>query len=113
MLYFYGKNLIKKKMKPVYFVHLLLILFVFSIQSCGSKKPQIVVNEKVISKKYDTNISNKNILYLVDGKEVFGNDIKKINTENIASLNVIKEPKEITKYTDKKYEGVISIKLKK
>jgi hypothetical protein len=113
MLYFYGNNLIMKKLKPVYLVHLLLVVFAFSIQSCASKKSQIVVNEKVISKKYDNEISNKNILYLIDGKEVSSNDIKKLETRNIASMDVIKDQKEIAKYTAKKYDGLIIVKMKK
>jgi hypothetical protein len=102
-----------KKFKTVYLVHLLLLVFAFNLQSCASKKSQIVVNEKVITKKYDNEISNKNILYLIDGKEVSANDIKKIKPRNIASMDVIKDQKEIAKYTDKIYDGVIIIKMKK
>jgi hypothetical protein len=113
MLYFYKKNLIMKKIKPIYLVQLLLLLFVFGIQSCASKKNSIIINKKVVTKKYKSNPSNKNILYLLDGKEVSQTYIENIKPGNIESMNVIKGEKEIAKYTDKKYNGVIIIKLKK
>ncbi|WP_091894906.1 hypothetical protein [Polaribacter sp. KT25b] len=102
-----------KKINLVYLTHLLLIIFAFNFQSCASKKSKIIVNEKVVTKKYDNHNLDKNILYLIDGKEVSANDIKKLKPENIASLNVIKNKKEVAKYTNKKINGVIIIKLKK
>ena len=94
-------------------MHLLLVVFAFSIQSCASKKTQIIVNEEVITKKYNTESSNQNILYLIDGKEVSANDIKKLEPNNIDSITVLKDQKEVAKHTDKKYDGIIMIKLKK
>lgn len=102
-----------KKIKPVYLVYLLVVVFAFNIQSCASKKSKIIINEKTVTKKYDNHNLDKNILYLINGKEVSANDIKKLKPENIASLNVIKNKKEVAKYTNKKINGVIIIKLKK
>lgn len=113
MLYFYEKNFIMKKNKTIYLVQLLLLFFVFGIQSCTSKKSSIIINKKVVTKKYNSNPSNKNILYLIAGKEVSHTYIENIKPINIESMNVIKGEKEIAKYTDKKYDGVIIIKLKK
>ncbi|WP_339663616.1 hypothetical protein [uncultured Polaribacter sp.] len=96
-----------------YLTYFLLLFFAFSIQSCASKKSQIIVNEEVITKKYNTESSNQNILYLIDGKEVSANDIKKLEPNNIDSITVIKDQKEVAKYTAKKYEGIIIIKMKK
>jgi hypothetical protein len=96
-----------------YLTYFLVLFFAIGIQSCASKKRKIVVNEKTVTKKYDSDNSDKNILYLIDGKEVSANDIKKLETNNIASVTVIKDKKEVAKYTDKKYEGVVIIKLKK
>jgi hypothetical protein len=113
MLYFYEKNLIMKKIKTIYLVQLLLLFFAFGIQSCASKKSSIIVNKKVVTEKYNSYPSNKNILYLIAGKKVSQTYIENIKPRNIESMNVIKGEKEIAKYTDKKYDGVIIIKLKK
>lgn len=101
-----------KKNKTFYFVHLFLILCALTIQSCASKKSTIIVNKQVLAKKYNNIENDKNILYLVDGKEVKPEYIKTIETYKIESVTVIKGEKDIAKYTDKKYDGVIIIKLK-
>lgn len=54
-----------------------------------------------------------NVLYLMDGKEISAASLEKIAPEQIKSVSVIKEEKEVSKYTDKKYDGVILIELKK
>jgi hypothetical protein len=54
-----------------------------------------------------------NVLYLVDGKEIPAASLEKIAPEKIKSVSVIKEEKKVLKYTDKKYDGVILIELKK
>ena len=96
-----------------YLAYFLLFFVAFSIQSCASKKSQIIVNEKTVTKQYNINNSDKNILYIIDGKEVSANEIKNLDTDKIDSITVLKDKKEITKYTDKKYNGIVMIKLKK
>jgi ribosome biogenesis protein Nip4 len=100
-----------KKIKTVYLIHLLILTFVFGLQSCASKKSSILVNKKVITKTYLSNLSNRNILYLIDGKEVSYDIVAKIKPNNIASINVIKSNEEVAKYTDKKYDRVLIIKM--
>jgi hypothetical protein len=102
-----------KKIKTVYLIHLFILPFVLGLQGCASKKSSILVNKKVITKTYLSNLSNRNILYLIDGKEVSYDIVAKIKPNNIASINVIKNNEEVAKYTDKKYIGVLVINMKK
>lgn len=55
---------------------------------------------------------NNNIVYIVNGKEVSGEDFRKINPEDIERIDVLKD-KEITeKYGDKAKDGVLIITTK-
>ena len=54
-----------------------------------------------------------NILYLLDGKEIAPEDLNEIPPAEIKSVAVFKGAKEVSKYTDKKYDGVILIEIKK
>lgn len=102
-----------KIIKRKYVRYFLLLTLTFGFANCASKKnkttPKIVVTEK----KSNDKISEKNILYLVDGKEVSSEYIKNLSTDKIKSVTVIKGEKDIKKYTNKEYEGVIIIELKK
>ena len=101
-----------KILKNHYFLYLLLISFTFSLGSCASKK-NTASNKKIVIESKDDKFSDKNILYIVDGKEVSSDYIKTMNPNDIDSLTVIKGDKHVAEYTDKKYDGVIIIKLKK
>lgn len=102
-----------KELKGNYLRCLLLVLLAFGIHNCASKKN--VTNEAggLIIKSDKEKIEDKNILYLVDGKEVPSSFIKNIDTVDIESVTVIKGEKDVAKYTDKKYDGIIIIKMKK
>ena len=49
----------------------------------------------------------------LDGKKITKKELSKIETHKIKSVNVIKKPSEIAKYTSDSFEGVIIIDLKK
>lgn len=102
-----------KKIQSFYFIQFLVILFALTSQSCASKRDPVIIDKEAVSKKYDYNLYDNNVLYIVDGKEVNADDIKKIPTQNIDSVTVIKGEKDVAMYTDKKYDGVIIIKMKK
>lgn len=102
-----------KIIKRKYLRYFLLLTLTFGFTNCASKKTTTTPKVVVTKKKSNDKISEKNILYLVDGKEVSSEYIKKLNTNKIKSVTVIKGEKDIKKYTDKKYEGVIIIELKK
>ena len=55
---------------------------------------------------------HENVLYLLDGKKITKKELSKIETYKIKSINVIKKPSEIAKYTADSYNGVIIIDLK-
>lgn len=88
------------------FFRLLLCTFLtLSFLQCGSKK--ITLNSKSIR------VQKQNILCILDGKEILQETLRKINPDNIKSIDVIKNAEGIKKYTQKKYDGVVVIYLKK
>jgi hypothetical protein len=52
------------------------------------------------------------VLVMVGDKKISVEEMKKINPQDIESIDVIKSKSGIKKYTRKKYDGVIIIKLK-
>ncbi|WP_274476273.1 M56 family metallopeptidase [Mangrovimonas aestuarii] len=61
---------------------------------------------------YSDNDSD-NALILIDGKEVDKSEMKKLNSEDIETIEVLKGDKAIEEYGDKAEDGVIIIKTKK
>ena len=61
----------------------------------------------------NTDIANKNILFLVDGMEVTEETIKSIDPNDIESVDVIKNEAAKKLYSDKNYDGIIHVKMKK
>lgn len=103
----YGTQL----MLPVKFIHVLstnsTLLITINDLKINSNP------ENAIQNTSDKNslIKNQNILFIVDGKKISQDEFRKIDPEKIVSLNVIKNPIEIKKYTsnEEEYEGVILI----
>ena len=88
------------------FFRLLLCTFLtLSFLQCDNKK--ITLNSKSIR------VQKQNILCILDGKEILQETLRKINPDNIKSIDVIKNAEGIKKYTQKKYDGVVVIYLKK
>ena len=88
------------------FFRLLLCTFLtLSFLQCDSKK--ITLNSK------NVRVQKQNILCILDGKEILQENLRKINPDNIKSIDVIKNAEGIKKYTQKKYDGVVVIYLKK
>jgi bla regulator protein BlaR1 len=67
------------------------------------------------SNKFTTNYKriNKNPIYIVDGKIISTDSFKKIKTNTIESISVLKGKNAIKKYGNKGKYGVIEIKIKK
>ncbi|WP_445747374.1 hypothetical protein [Polaribacter sp.] len=82
-----------------------------------SKNGVIMIVTKQYQKTLDELASkendHENVLYLLDGKKITKKELSKIETNKIKSVNVIKKPSEIAKYTADSYDGVIVIDLKK
>lgn len=84
-----------------------------------SKNGVIMIVTKQYQKTLDELASKENendyenVLYLLDGKKITKKELSKIETNKIKSVNVIKKPSEIAKYTADSYDGVIVINLKK
>lgn len=67
---------------------------------------------KTSEAKSEKNFVDNKILYVQDGKSISEAEVNLINPSAIESMNVIKDKKEIAKYTQGDFDGVIIIKMK-
>lgn len=67
---------------------------------------------KTFEFKFKKEEDTKNILFIVNGKEISETDFRKIQPNDIESINVLKDKKAIDKYGEKGKEGVLEIQLK-
>jgi len=93
-----------------FFRVLFCTLLMISFFQCVSKK---TTNKKILLNSKNVQVQKQNVLYILDGKEIRQNTLKKINPDDIASIDVVKNAEGIKKYTQKKYDGVVVIYLKK
>lgn len=68
---------------------------------------------ELVSSLTEKEDSEKNTLLIVNGKETSFKKAQKINPDDIENVLIVKNEKEIRKYTKKKVDGVIIITLKK
>jgi hypothetical protein len=73
----------------------------------------ILIETKPFQEKAEKNISDSKVLFLLNDKPITQAELEKINPDRIESVDVIKNKKEIAKYTTAEYDGVVIIKLKK
>jgi L-asparaginase/Glu-tRNA(Gln) amidotransferase subunit D len=97
------------------FIYIILIVL---ISSCSSKKLISVSStdepsSQDLSKNEIKPLNESNVLILLDGKEITKEETKNLDTNNIDSIEVIKNKESIKIYTDKAYDGIIIIHLKK
>ncbi len=52
------------------------------------------------------------VLYIIDGKTVDKGEFEKLEPDNIESVSVLKGKEQVSKFTDKNYDGVIKIVTK-
>ena len=79
------------------------------------------VEEIIIRKKYKDGGENmmfidgdgKDLLMIIDGKEVSNQNFRDIDHKNVETMEVLKGSKAIEKYGEKAKDGVIIIKTKK
>lgn len=68
------------------------------------------INTKTVALKSN---KKKKPIYILDGKIISNSSFKKINTNNIESISVLKGNSAIKKYGEKAKNGVVEIKTKK
>jgi hypothetical protein len=73
----------------------------------------VLVETKSKDFRYRHSSNKSKILYIVDGKIISVDKLKKLDKNKIDSLTVIKDKKEVSKYTEKEYDGIIIIVMKK
>ena len=73
----------------------------------------LLIETKPFQERAVKSISDSKVLYLLNGKIITQVELEKINPNKIESVDVIKDKKEIAKYTTDEYDGVVLIKLKK
>ena len=67
---------------------------------------------KTFEFKFKKEEDTKNILYVLNGKEISETHFRTIQSNDIESINVLKDKKAIDKYGEKGKEGVLEIQLK-
>jgi len=77
----------------------------------GKNGVVLIITNKIRGKS-ETGSENK-ILFLIDGKQIEQSEYDMLIPENIESMEVLKEKKDIKKYTKESYDGVVIITLKK
>ena len=73
----------------------------------------LLIETKPFQERAVKSISDSKVLYLLNGKIITQVELEKINPNKIESVDVIKDKKEIAKYTTDEYDGVVLVKLKK
>ena len=68
---------------------------------------------KPFHEKAVESIPNRKVLFLLNEKAVSQTELGQINPDKIESVHVVKNKKEIAKYTTEEYDGVVIVKLKK
>ncbi|MDO7174043.1 M56 family metallopeptidase [Mariniflexile sp. AS56] len=77
------------------------------------KNGVILITTKTEGKTKHTIKLNEEALYKIDGKEVKKAEVDKLNPDDIASINILKDDSAIKKYGEKAKNGVIEIITKK
>tara|TARA_B110000902_G_C14164901_1_gene534581 strand:- start:553 stop:1077 length:525 start_codon:yes stop_codon:yes gene_type:complete len=73
----------------------------------------MLIETKQFQERTAKTFSDSKVLYLLNNKSITRAELEKINPDKIKSVDVIKNEKEIIKYTSEKVDGVVIIKLKK
>jgi len=73
----------------------------------------VILIETKPEKKVTFKNKKDNILYLLNNKEISKEQLEQIEPNDIKEVKVIKDKKGIATYTNKKYDGIILITLKK
>ena len=77
-------------------------------------KESLTYNLEIRNKeKFAVGNDNKETLFVVDKKIISQAELGTINPEDIESVNIYKDKKEISKYSPRNYDGVVVITLKK
>lgn len=102
-----------KKLHLITFVLLGFIGFAqesFELQKNYDKTPTIDLIKKSKDQKI---LPEPKVIYLLQGKEVSWAEIRSLKPETIKFVSVIRDKKEISKYTSLNCNGLIVIQLKK
>jgi len=73
----------------------------------------LLIETKPFQERAVKSISDSKVLFLLNDKPITQAELEKINPDTIESVEVIKDKKEIAKYTTDEYDGIVIIKLKK
>ncbi len=101
--------------KPVDVSYTVPVLFEVQDKIQVNKKPKITYlpNKNSSSSAMLTgSYNNDSVLYVVDGKEIDGESLSKIQPETIESISIIKDSSAVDIYGEKAKNGVIIITLK-
>ncbi|MFB6319845.1 hypothetical protein [Saccharicrinis sp. FJH54] len=77
-----------------------------------TKQAAVITKRKEVRINCTQPVKQDKLLYLRDGKIISQAEMNVIDASNIESVDVIKDPDEIKKYTTEDYDGVIVIRMK-
>jgi hypothetical protein len=87
---------------------LITITIWLAVAACNQQEiAPVVSNQKRLS------LDDRRVLILVDGKQISSDALQKLDPSQIESIEVIKTPSEVRKYTTDLCEGVVKVSLKK
>ena len=87
--------------------YLFFLIYSLLLAACA---PQEVVPTTASQK--ELSLDDTRVLILVDGKAVSTKTLQALDPNQIISIEIIKNPADVHKYTSANYEGVVKINLK-
>jgi len=113
--YRYEIELKKEKLKisknNIKNIEILILETAKSIYGESGEKGIMLITTFDENKKKDVKKPEENVLVLLEGNKISLEDMKKIDPNDIKSIEIIKSKSEIIKYTTEDYQKVIMIKL--
>lgn len=73
----------------------------------------VLIETKPFQERAAKSTSNNKVLYLLDNEPITQEELEKLHPEKIESVTVIKDKKEMARYTADQYDGIILIQMKK
>jgi len=82
----------------------------FDLEKKSDKTPS---TDSIKKSKDQKILQETKVIYLLEGKEVTSAEFKGLKPETVKSVSVIRDKKEMSKYTSKNCDGLVVVELKK
>ncbi|MDO4229535.1 MAG: TonB-dependent receptor plug domain-containing protein [Capnocytophaga sp.] len=102
-----NKSIVKRQWNFAFLALVALVMMLVSTQTLQAQVTHIKIDDNPNRK-----INGPEPLYVIDGKEVVSNELRKFSPDNIESVNVLKSSEATKKYGEKGKNGVVEIQTK-